>query len=224
MSKNKLSLAVFVVMFFALVFFGWRQSGYSETEETTEAAASTVVNGLDTAKLTGLIDYLKENPDKGRVTFYSKARWQDGMRSFTSFNGYRVDGKMMHEQTREFVLLGDEAPELGGTDAAPGAMEELMYALSTCVIAASNVNAALMGVKLTRIDVNIESDLDMHGLLALDPKVRPGAAAMRMDITIAGDADEEALKKIAMLGYEYSPVSETTRNGIKFTPNITVAK
>jgi uncharacterized OsmC-like protein len=146
------------------------------------------------------------------------------MRAFTSFSGYRVDGQMMHEQTREFVLLGDEAPELGGTDAAPGAMEELMYALSTCVIAAANANAALMGVNLTRLDVNIESDLDLHGVFALDPKVRPGAIAMRMDITVAGDADEEVLKKIATLGYEYSPVSETTRNGIKFTPNITVVK
>jgi uncharacterized OsmC-like protein len=45
-----------------------------------------------------------------------------------------------------------------------------------------------------------------------------------MKITIAGDADEETLKKVAMLGYQYSPVSETTRNGIKFTPVITVAK
>jgi len=45
-----------------------------------------------------------------------------------------------------------------------------------------------------------------------------------MEITIAGDAEEEVLKKIAMLGYQYSPVSETTRNGIKFSPEIIVAK
>lgn len=221
MLKYKLSFAVFAVMFSTLVFFGWHRSGYSETEE---AAPSTVVNGLDTAKLNGLIDHLKKNPDKGRVTFYSKARWQDGMRAFTAFRGFSIDGQMMHEKTREFVLLGDEATELSGTDTAPGAMEELMYAISTCVIAAANANAALMGVKLTRLDVNIESDLDLHGLFALDPKVRPGAIAMRMDITVAGEADDEVLKKIAMLGYEFSPVSETTRNGIKFTPNITVAK
>jgi len=221
MLKKNLFLAVFAVVLSTLVFFGWQRLGYSETEEAT---TSTVVNGLDTAKLNGLIDHLKKNPDKGRVTFYSKARWQDGMRAFTAFRGFSIDGQMMHEKTREFVLLGDEATELSGTDTAPGAMEELMYAISTCVIAAANANAALMGVKLTRLDVNIESDLDLHGLFALDPKVRPGAIAMRMDITVAGDADDEVLKKIAMLGYEYSPVSETARNGIKFTPNITVAK
>jgi uncharacterized OsmC-like protein len=146
------------------------------------------------------------------------------MRSFSGFSGYSIDGKMVHEKTRQFVLLGDESVELSGTDTAPGAVEELMYALATCVIAAANANAALMGVKLTRLDVDIESDLDLHGLFALDPNVRPGVTNMRMEITIAGDSDEETLKKIAMLGYQYSPVSDTTRNGVKFSPVVKVAK
>lgn len=221
MSKYKLNYAVYVVLFTLVIFFGGLHVSFSESEAVK---TDTVVNGLDTAKLNGLIDHLKKNPDKGRVTFYSKARWQDGMRAFTGFRGYSIDGQMVHEKTREFVYLGDEGTELSGTDTAPGAVEELMYAVSTCVIAAANANAALMGVKLTQLDVNIESDIDLHGLFALDPKVRPGITNLRMDITIAGDAEDDVLKKIAMLGYEYSPVSETTRNGIKFTPEIKVAK
>ncbi|MGH7848834.1 MAG: OsmC family protein [Thermodesulfobacteriota bacterium] len=221
MLNLNLKYAACVICLTALVFFGWFSPGYSEAEEAQTAA---IVNGLDTTALNGLIETMKKNPDKGRVTFYSKSRWQDGMRSFTGFTGYKIDGTMVHEKIHQFVLLGDEALELGGTDTAPGAVEELMYAVATCVIAASNINAALMGVKLTRLDVDIESDLDMHGLLALDPNVRAGLTNMRMGITIAGDADEATLKKIATLGYQYSPVSETTRNGIKFTPVITVAK
>lgn len=213
--------AACIICLTTVVFFGWFSAGYSQTEE---AKTVTIVNGLNTTALNSLIDTMKKNPDKGRVTFYSKSRWQNGMRSFTGFTGYKIDGAMVHEKTRQFVLLGDEATELSGTDAAPGAVEELMYAVGTCVIAAANMNAALMGVTLTRLEVDIESDLDMHGLLALDPNVRAGITNMRMGITIAGDADEETLKKIATLGYEYSPVSETTRNGIKFTPVITVAK
>jgi uncharacterized OsmC-like protein len=217
----KLKYATCVIFLSLVVFLGLTPSGYSESEE---AQTAVIVNGLNATALNGLIDTMKKNPDKGRVTFYSKSRWQDGMRSFTGFTGYKIDGAMVHEKTRQFVLLGDEAVELSGTDAAPGAVEELMYAVSTCVIAAANMNAALMGVKLTRLDVDIESDLDLHGLLALDPNVRAGITNMRMGITIAGDADEETLKKIATLGYEFSPVSETTRTGIKFTPVITVAK
>jgi uncharacterized OsmC-like protein len=221
MLNRNLKYAACVIALSVVAFFGWVSAGYAETDQ---AQTATIVNGLNTTALNGLIDTMKKNPDKGRVTFYSKSRWQDGMRSFTGFTGYKIDGTMVHEKTREFVLLGDESVELSGTDAAPGAVEELMYAVATCVIAASNVNAALMGIKLTRLDVDIESDLDLHGLLALDPNVRAGLTNVRMKITIAGDADEETLKKVAMLGYQYSPVSETTRNGIKFTPVITVAK
>lgn len=221
MLNLNLKYAACVVFLSAVAFLGLSSAGYSQTEQ---AQTATIVNGLNTTALNGLIDTMKKNPDKGRVTFYSKSRWQDGMRSFTGFTGYKIDGAMVHEKTREFVLLGDESVELSGTDTAPGAVEELMYAVATCVIAASNMNAALMGVKLTRLDVDIETDLDLHGLLGLDPKVRAGLTNVRMGITIAGDADEATLKKIATLGYEYSPVSETTRNGIKFTPVITVAK
>ena len=171
-----------------------------------------------------MVDMLEENPDKGRVTFYSDSRWQDGMRAFTVFNGYMVDGKMHHQKERQFVLLGDESVELSGTDTAPGAVEEMMYALGTCIVAAANANAALMGVKLDRLEVHLESDLDLHGLFAVDEEVRAGVQNMRAYITISGDADEETLKKIAMAGYTYSPVSETLRNGISFEPSIKVMK
>lgn len=186
--------------------------------------AQGIVNGLNTEVLGGLIEHLKNNPDAGQVTFFSKSVWQDGMRSFTSFSGYEIDGKMQFQEGRNFVLLGDEAVELSGTDAAAGAVEELMYALGTCIIAAGNANAALMGVKPTKFELDLESDIDLHGLFALDPEVRPGILELRAKITIAGDADDETLRKIANLGYTYSPVSNSVREGVNVVPEIVVEK
>ncbi len=188
-----------------------------------EVMVEGTVNGLNTSALNSLVEMLKENPDAGRVTFISNSQWQDGMRSFTTVGGYKIDGKMYHTD-RKFVMLGDEAVELSGTDAAAGAVEELMYALGTCIIAAGNANAALMGVKLTRFEVDLESELDLHGLFALDPEVRPGILELRSKITIAGDADEETLKKIANLGYEFSPVSNSVRKGVKVIHTVIVSR
>ena len=193
--------------------------------QAEEAAAQPgIVNGLDTTQLGGLIAMLQENEDAGRVTFFSHSVWQDGMRAFTTFSGYEIDGEMHHERTRQFTLLGDEGVELSGTDAAPGAVEEMMYALGTCIIAAGNANAALRGIELTQFEVELESDLDLHGLFALNPEVRPGVLDLRANITIAGDADDETLREIAMLGYQYSPVSESIRNGITVRPEVRVAR
>lgn len=80
------------------------------------------------------------------------------------------------------------------------------------------------GVKLNRLNVRLESDLDIHGLFAVDAKVRPGIMNIRAEVTIGGDADAATLEKIAMLGYKYSPVSETIRNGINFIPEIYVSQ
>ncbi|MAF11469.1 hypothetical protein CMK11_13545 [Candidatus Poribacteria bacterium] len=55
-----------------------------------------------------------------------------------------------------------------------------------------------------------------------DPAVRPGILDGRAKITIAGDADEDTQKKIAMLGHTYSAVSDSVRNGITLTPEIVV--
>ncbi len=206
-----------IFLILAVSIMMWPINGHAQSEE------AEVVNGLPVTQLEGVISMLEDNPEKGKVTFYSHSRWQDGMRAFTSFTGYKVDGEMVHENEREFVLLGDEGVELGGTDTAPGAVEELMYALGTCIIAAGNANAALMGVELSKFEVKLESDIDLHGLFAVDPDVRAGILDMRAKITIAGDADDKTLREIANLGYRYSPVSESIRNGINITPEVNVS-
>lgn len=115
-----------------LLTFIVNNPGYAQSNSPAEPV---VVNGLDTQQLGGVLEMLKNDEDAGKVTFFSRSTWQDGMRAFTTFTGYEIDGEMQHQNSREFVLLGDEGVELGGTDTAPGAVEELMYALGTCIIA-----------------------------------------------------------------------------------------
>jgi uncharacterized OsmC-like protein len=188
----------------------------------TKKQQSAVVNGLDRTALGGLIGTIEENPHGGRVTFLSKTRWQDGARSFTRFGGYKVDGQMLHQSERDFVVLGDEPVELSGTDTAPGPIEELMYATATCIAATTNANAALQEVELTQLEVVLESDLDLHGIFDLNPKARPGIGEMRVKITLAGKADPATLREIAQAGFQFSPVRDSVDNGVMVKSNIVV--
>ena len=70
----------------------------------------------------------------------------------------------------------------------------------------------------------MESDIDLHGLFALDPEVRPGILELRVKITVGGDSDDETLEKIAMLGYNFSPVSNSVQKGVKVIPEVVIAK
>jgi len=187
---------------------------YNSDKEPLPTANPNTLNDIDVNVLNDLSDKLIKNPNTGQITFFSNTKWQGGMRSITSFAEYKIDGKTVHDRDRRFTLQGDEGTELGGTDSAPGAVEELMYATGTCIAAAANAKAALMGIKLRKLTVSLESDLDLHGLMGLDPNIRPGILGWRTKITIAGNANESTLKKIAMWGYDYSPVSDTVRHGV----------
>lgn len=208
MSKGQLWGIAAIVSLCLLVLFDYLNYDYVKEEKDLEK--KTDISGV----LKDLALSLTQDPNLGKVTFFSDTKWQSGLRSLTSFTGYKVDGQMKHEKTRKLVLQGDEMLELGGTDTAPGAVEELMYATGTCIAAAANAKASLIGVKLTKFEVQLESDIDLHGLMALDPKVRPGILEFRTKITIAGDATKDRLREIALFGYEYSPVSDTVRKGV----------
>jgi uncharacterized OsmC-like protein len=186
--------------------------------EVEKSADNEMINGLNPQTLNTLADRLKKDPKAGQATFYSDTKWTTGMKSITSFTKYKIDGEVKGANTRKFVLQGDEMSEISGTDTMPGAIEEMMYAVGTCIVAAANANAAVMGVKLSKIDVALESDIDMHGLMGVSSDVRPGVLDFRTIITIGGDADEATLKKIAMKGYSFSPVSDTVRHGTTKAP------
>lgn len=180
------------------------------------------MNGLDTAKLGALAESLKGNSGAGHVTFATQSRWQDGARVLSTVEGFKVDGKPLHEGKRRFVLLSDEPTELSGTDAAPGPAEQLMHAVASCISATINANAAFMGVRLSGLEVGLEGDIDLHGILGLDPDVRPGFGELRARIAISGDADRETLQEIAKRGFAFSPIRDSVEKGVKLKPEIAV--
>src|SRR3972149_4469982 len=85
---------------------------------------------------------------------------------------------------RRFFLMPDDPDALGGGDAAPTAAEALVAALAGCVTSGIASNAALFGVPLDGIDVDMEADIDLRGLLGHDKSVRNGFTDIRYTVTV----------------------------------------
>lgn len=199
----------------------------SETAREPSAPAADpgarTFNGFDTTVLGGLVELLQQDPAAGRVTFLADSRWEDGARVSTRVTGYRIDGELHHQDERDHVLVSDEPVEFGAADTAPAPPEQLMAALGSCIAATASAYAALRGIQLSRMDVAVESHVDLHGFAGLDANVRPGLSEIRTAITIAGDADEETLRELALLGYQFSVVRDTIQKGVPVKPSIIVA-
>lgn len=195
----------------------------SQTDIADTASAGRV-NGFDTAVLGGLVETLKQHPEGGRATFSARSEWREGTPGVsTRLAGYEVDGELLHADDREYFVRSDEYVELGSTGTAPGPGELLMSAVCSCITATARAYAAVKGVRLNRLEVALDGDMDLHGMFGLDANVRPGLSELRATITIAGDADEDALREVALLGYQFSPVRDSVHNGVPVTPAVVVA-
>lgn len=190
-----------------------------------DAAAADVLNGFDTATLGALFETLEQNPEGGHGTFSTRTRWRDGDdRVSTRMTGYEIDGDRFHHREREHVVETDELREIGSTDTASSPGELLLSAVGSCITATTRAYAASKGIRLTHVDVALEGDAKFHGMFGLDASVRPGMSQLRATIRVAGDADEEALREVALLGYQFSPVRETVHNGAPVTPEVEIAR
>lgn len=180
-------------------------------------------NGLNIENLRELAILLKKDPKEALVTFFSKTNWEGGSKSSTTISGYQF-GKTKKQRT--FTLQGEAALGFWGSNRVPGAMELLMHTIGASIIASINENAALEAVKISKVQVSLEGDIDVHGAFELDPDIRPGLLDLRIAITIGGDTDADSLKRIALEGYELSPVADTIRNGTRITssPKILIGK
>jgi uncharacterized OsmC-like protein len=179
-----------------------------------------MVNGLDVGRLQNLVQMLKKQRQAGQMTLIAQTQWKEGGASTTLFDGYEIDGAMQHTVARDLRIEADEPIELGGTDRAPSPPETLLHALGSCVAATINSYAAMLGVRLTHLNIALEGDLDLHGKFALGKNVRPGFNRIYMRISIDGDADEKTLRDVAAAGFKYSIVQDTLAGGVEIVPQV----
>ena len=66
-------------------------------------------------------------------------------------------------------------------------------------------------MNLESIESQYEGDIDLHGLLDLDPNVRSGYREIRVKFKVKGDADEATIQELV----RKSPVYDTLANPVK---------
>lgn len=178
---------------------------------TTTVSAS---NGIDVAQLVGTIEAIKEDPNLGVFTFRAANTWQDGTHSQGTIQGFIHAGA--EDATREaaFHLEGDEPPVLLGSNKGPNAVELLLQALGFCYAVGYVANAAARGIEITRMDYELEGDLDVRPFLGLDGP-RPGFTEIRAKGTVSSpNATREQLVELCQYVQDTSPVRDCLANPV----------
>jgi uncharacterized OsmC-like protein len=170
-------------------------------------------NGVDTATLFATLDAVKGAPEAAKFQFRANNQWVSGTHNTSTIHGYfGVGEERAHE--RSFVFDADHPAVLVGSDKGPTPVEFVLHALASCLTAGLANIAAARGVTLHEVRSTVSGDIDLNGILGLNPQVRNGYEKINVKFTIKGDASPEVLKGLIEQSRKRSAVFDVITNGV----------
>jgi uncharacterized OsmC-like protein len=174
------------------------------------------INGVDTATLFATIDAVKSQPELAQFQFRATNRWISGTHNQSTVNGYFGAGQE-HHRGEGHRYDADHPPVLTGGDAGPTPVEFLLHALAACLTSGLANIAAARGIPLTEVTSTVEGDIDLQGILGLNPEVRNGYQGIRVRFELRGDAPAEQLQALVQQSRKRSAVFDVLTNGVPIT-------
>lgn len=187
---------------------------------TTDTSAAqldaSTRNGVDTATLFATLDAVKQAPEAARFRFRAHNQWLSGTHNRSTINDFFGVGEERTHQ-RSFVFDADHPAVLVGQDHGPTPVEFVLHALAACLTAGLANIAAARKVRLTEVRSTITGDIDLNGILGLDPEVRNGYQQITVHFTVKGDASAEKLRELVEQSRARSAVFDVITNQVPVT-------
>jgi len=115
------------------------------------------------------------------------------------------------------VFDADHPAVLVGQDHGPTPVEFVLHALAACLTAGLANIAAARRVRLTEVRSTVTGDIDLNGILGLNPDVRNGYERITVRFTIKGDAPAEKLRELVEQSRARSAVYDIITNRVPVT-------
>jgi uncharacterized OsmC-like protein len=109
----------------------------------------------------------------------------------------------------------------GGNDAGPGPGILERGALGSCLAIAYKQQAAVLGVPIDDLEIEVESDFDARGMFGIDDRP-PGFEKIRYTVHISSPADEELIRNVIETADRHSPVLDDFTRAIPVTRTIQI--
>ena len=178
------------------------------------ATTTTLRNGIDVDQLVQTIEATQSDPNVGTFTFRAASTWQDGTHSIGRIQSFTHAGEQDDSRPTPFELHGDEPPVLLGGNHGPNAVELVLQALGFCYAVGYVANAAAQGIEITRMDYEVEGDLDVRPFLGQEGP-RPGFTEIRVTGRVSSpNATDEQLTELCSYVQDTSPVRDVLANPV----------
>jgi uncharacterized OsmC-like protein len=172
---------------------------------------ATVDNGVDVAALLGAREAMTGAPAAARFTWKATNHWVHGTHSRTSIDTFfGVGAEQSHHTT--FTLDTDHPEIFAAADQGVTPVEMVLAGLAGCLTAGVASVAQNRGVQLRSVTATLRGDMDLAGILGIDPDVRNGFSSITVSYDIDADASREEIEGIVAQSQKRSAVFDVITN------------
>ena len=164
-----------------------------------------VLNGWNVQEMTEAVEGVQQQPEAGKLSWRGTVTWDGGFGLDVRTREIEQLGQTMR---RHFTMRGDHPPELLGQNTGPTAIETQLAALGSCMTGTFAAQATARGVKLDRLELDIEGDIDLNGFFGLQP-IAPGITDLKLTFRVESNASDAALQEILEAAKSLSPIFDT---------------
>jgi uncharacterized OsmC-like protein len=176
---------------------------------TQTQTMQTTINGLNVDAAFDTIEAIRAEPSLARFQFRARNVWIGGGENRSSIRDFYGAGREDDSRSEPFVFTNGEPPVLLGANEGANPVEFLLHALAGCVTTTLVLHAAVRGIAIRALSTELEGDLDVRGLLALDEAVSLGYEAIRIRFRIDADCSDDDLDDLLAAAQRHSPVCNT---------------
>jgi uncharacterized OsmC-like protein len=177
----------------------------------TENTNSTVDNGVNVEALLGAREALTAAPPAAQFVFAATNEWVNGTHSRTTVNEFFGLGAT--QSHRQPYCFDTDHPEIfAAEDNGPTPAEVVLIGLAGCLTAGVASVAQNRGIQLRSVKATVEGNIDIAGILGIDPEVRNGYSGITVRYEIDADASREEIQAVVAQSQKRSAVFDVITN------------
>ena len=186
-----------------------------------KTAEPAIINGINVDDLFALIDGVRRDAAKGKTNWRVTTTWQGQTRSRALVEGFGIGGERV---PRRFSIDIDEPCELGGSNRFANPQEHLLAALNACIMVGYVAQCAVRGITLERLEIETDGEIDLRGVLGIDPAVPPGYENLRYIVRIKGSGTKEQYAEVHEAVMATSPNFYNVSRPVPLKPTLVVER
>jgi uncharacterized OsmC-like protein len=171
----------------------------------------THANGFDLESTLAAREAMTQMPEAAAFEWRASCEWVNGTHSRSTVEKFfGVGAEQSHRQA--FTYDVDHPEVFAAQDNGPTPVELMLVGLAGCLTAGVAAVASNRGIRLHSVRASVTGDMDLRGILGIDPDVRNGYSSINVRYEIDADASADEIKALVAQSQKRSAVYDVITN------------